>query len=47
MILDAELENFISTVRAGGTPLVNGEDGLEALRVAMLVTDKIHSAVRD
>jgi predicted dehydrogenase len=42
--LDAELEHFIDTVRRGGTPLVTGDDGLEALRIAMLVTDKIHAA---
>ena len=44
--LDAELENFIDTVRSGSQPLVSGEDGLEALRVAMLVTDKIHAATQ-
>jgi predicted dehydrogenase len=45
--LDAELENFIATVRSGSAPLVSGEDGLEALRVAMLVTDKIHAATQN
>jgi predicted dehydrogenase len=39
--LDAELEHFIDVIRQGGEPLVTGEDGLEALRVAMQVTDLI------
>jgi predicted dehydrogenase len=42
--LDAELEHFIDVVRRGDTPLVTGEDGMEALRVAMLVTDSIHAS---
>jgi len=39
--LDAELEHFIDVIRQGGEPLVTGEDGMEALRVAMQVTDLI------
>ena len=39
--LDAELEHFINVIRLGDVPLVTGEDGMEALRVAMLVTDII------
>jgi predicted dehydrogenase len=42
--LDAELEHFVDVVRRGGQPLVTGEDGMEALRVAMLVTESIHAA---
>jgi predicted dehydrogenase len=42
--LDAELEHFVDVVRRGGQPLVSGEDGMEALRVAMLVTESIHAA---
>ncbi len=41
--LDAELEHFIDVVRRGGRPLVTGEDGMEALRVAMQVTDIINA----
>jgi len=44
--LDAELESFIDAVRSDSTPLVSGEDGLEALRVAMMVADKINAATR-
>lgn len=39
--LDAELSHFIHCVRSGETPLVNGRVGLEALRVALLVKEKI------
>lgn len=39
--LDAELADFIQTVRRGGKPLVDGATGLEALRVAMEVKEKI------
>jgi predicted dehydrogenase len=35
--LDAELADFIETIRRGGKPLVDGATGLEALRVAMEV----------
>jgi predicted dehydrogenase len=43
--LDAELEHFINTVRTGGTPLVSGHDGLEALKVALQVKEKIHACL--
>jgi predicted dehydrogenase len=39
--LDAELEDFIRNVRTGSKPLVDGRVGLEALRVALLVKEKI------
>ena len=39
--LDAELEDFIYNVRTGSKPLVGGRVGLEALRVALLVKEKI------
>lgn len=39
--LDAELADFISTVRAGTRPLVNGFDGYRALDVAFQVKEKI------
>ncbi len=41
--LDTELESFIRSVRTGTPPLVNGRVGLEALRVALLVKEKIAS----
>ncbi|NOZ09874.1 MAG: Gfo/Idh/MocA family oxidoreductase [Gammaproteobacteria bacterium] len=41
--LDAELEAFIDAVRTGGQPLVTGHDGLEALKVALKVQEKIHA----
>lgn len=44
--LDAELEHFIDVIKAGEEPLVSGEDGLEALRVAMQVTDIIKSSLK-
>ncbi len=43
--LDAELEHFVHTVRSGGTPLVTGRDGLEALSVALQVKEKIHACL--
>ena len=39
--LDAELADFINNVRTGSKPLVDGRVGLEALRVALLVREKI------
>ena len=39
--LDAELAAFIECVRTGATPLVTGAAGLEALRVAMLVKERM------
>jgi predicted dehydrogenase len=39
--LDTELSHFIRCVRNGETPLVDGRVGLEALRVALLVKEKI------
>ncbi len=39
--LDTELEYFVRSVRTGTPPLVNGRVGLEALRVALLVKQKI------
>lgn len=35
--LDAELDHFVKTVQTGSKPLVSGEEGVEALRVAMNV----------
>ncbi|MDX2478177.1 MAG: Gfo/Idh/MocA family oxidoreductase [Gammaproteobacteria bacterium] len=40
--LDAELAHFIDAVRQGNKPLVTGEDGMEALRVAMQVAGIIN-----
>jgi len=39
--LDTELEYFVRSVREGTPPLVSGRVGLEALRVALLVKEKI------
>lgn len=39
--LDTELEYFVRSVRSGAPPLVNGRVGLEALRVALLVKERI------
>ncbi|GAB4346585.1 MAG: Gfo/Idh/MocA family oxidoreductase [Gammaproteobacteria bacterium] len=39
--LDAELADFIDTIHKGGTPLVDGATGLEALRVATEVKERI------
>ena len=39
--LDAELQAFVASVRTGAAPLVNGRTGLQALRVALLVKEKI------
>lgn len=41
--LDVELAHFIHSVRTGTPPLVTGQVGLEALRVAMAVKEKIGS----
>jgi len=42
--LDAELAHFIDAVRQGNKPLVTGEDGMEALRVAMQVAGIINKS---
>jgi len=39
--LDAELADFVDAVRQQRPPLVNGRTGLEALRVAFMVKEKI------
>ncbi|MDX1592644.1 MAG: Gfo/Idh/MocA family oxidoreductase [Gammaproteobacteria bacterium] len=39
--LDAELADFVAKVRDGGTPLVDGHAGLEALRVAQLINRRM------
>lgn len=39
--LDAELDYFVKAVRTKTPPVVNGHVGLEALRVALLVKEKI------
>lgn len=44
--LDAELEDFIRTVRESRHPVVDGRVGLEAVRVAQLVKDKIAMSMR-
>jgi predicted dehydrogenase len=41
MPLDTELEAFIDSVRTGKPPLVDGHAGIEALRVAQLVKERI------
>ncbi len=44
--LDAELAEFIRSIRTGQQPLVGGRTGLEALRVALMVKEKIASCLR-
>ena len=44
--LDAELEHFVSIVRNGQKPFVNGHDGIRALQVAELVKSKIQESLR-
>ncbi len=39
--LDAELADFVNSVRLRRAPLVDGRTGLEALRVALMVKEKI------
>lgn len=41
--LDTELASFVDAVQTGAAPLVGGRIGLEALRVALLVTEKIRT----
>ncbi len=41
--LDSELDHFLQIIGNGGKPLVNGHDGLRALRVAEQVQQKIHA----
>lgn len=44
--LKMELESFLQSIRSGSQPAVSGEDGREALRVAIEITDMIKSQVR-
>lgn len=39
--LDAELADFVNAVRAKRAPLVDGRTGLEALRIALMVKEKM------
>jgi predicted dehydrogenase len=41
--LDSELDHFLQVIGKGGKPLINGHDGLRALRVAEQVQQKIHA----
>ncbi len=43
--LDAELEHFVRVIRNNTAPLVNGHDGLKALRVAEQVKAKIDACL--
>lgn len=43
--LDTELEHFVRSARTGQPPLVTGPVALEALRVALLVKEKIHACL--
>jgi predicted dehydrogenase len=43
--LNAELAHFISCVREGTRPLVSGEDGLTAVRVADMVKERISQSI--
>ena len=43
--LNAELEHFLGCVKSGSRPLVSGEDGLTAVRVADLVKQKISESM--
>jgi predicted dehydrogenase len=45
--LKMELESFLQSVQSGSRPAVSGEDGREALRVAIEITDMIKSQVGD
>lgn len=42
--LQAEIEAFLCSVLAGTAPMVSGEDGLQALRTALRITEMIGSA---
>ncbi len=44
--LKMELESFTDSVRKGNLPAVSGEEGKEALRVAIEITDMIKSQVK-
>jgi predicted dehydrogenase len=41
--LRAELESFIDTIRAGGTPVVSAEDGLRAVETAQRIVQAVNS----
>jgi predicted dehydrogenase len=45
--LKMELESFLQSVQTASRPAVSGEDGREALRVAIEITDMIKSQVGD
>jgi len=40
--LKVELESFIECVRTGKRPIVSGEEGLEALKVASQILRRLH-----
>ncbi|MFH0731759.1 MAG: Gfo/Idh/MocA family oxidoreductase [Candidatus Omnitrophota bacterium] len=41
--LNKELSSFIECIRLGKKPLVSGEEGRDALKIALEIIDKIHS----
>lgn len=45
--LNAELEDFIDCVKSGSRPLVTGEEGLVAVRVAALIQERIAESMGD
>jgi predicted dehydrogenase len=38
-----EIESFVTTVRSGGTPIVDGAAGLDAVRTAQMITDSLRA----
>lgn len=43
--LALELENFTEAINGGASPIVSGEEGREALRLALLIQDKIEQVI--
>ncbi len=41
--LRSQIESFLATVKAGGEPLVSGEDGLRALECAIAINEKLRA----
>ena len=36
-----EIESFLEVVQSRGTPLVSGEEGLKALKIASMVSEQL------
>ncbi|ROQ92228.1 UDP-2,3-diacylglucosamine diphosphatase LpxI domain-containing protein [Desulfosoma caldarium] len=44
--LEEEIRSFLESVRTGSAPVVNGRQGMEAVRLALAISQKIHARIQ-